>query len=126
MTVQCPHAPCAPRSGSPGGGATDVLLQTSLAMSVPLRIDEVVRGRLDTAVQRARRKWEEDEGVIHENIPYRGAKRGQTAKAFVALTEVIAVLAFAKGGVWAFGLHFHAVHPDGQPVGQLELFEVAS
>jgi hypothetical protein len=41
---------------------------------------------------------------------YRGADKGARARAFIALSEALAILAFAPGGVRAFGLHFEAKH----------------
>jgi ribosome modulation factor len=42
-------------------------------------------------------------------ILYRSKKRGETAEAFNALAEGIALLSFAPGGVHAFGLDFETV-----------------
>jgi hypothetical protein len=89
------------------------LIQNTLAMAVPMWVE-----RLQAM------PWEDVEAQAHkcvelitsggDNILYRGNKRGQTAEAFNALAQGLAVLAFSVGGVRAFGLHFDAEHPSGR------------
>lgn len=43
-----------------------------------------------------------------DNILYRAKRRGDTAAAFNALAEAIAILAFAPGGVTFLGEHYEA------------------
>lgn len=49
-------------------------------------------------------------------ILYKGGKRGESAAAFNALAEGIATLSFMPGGVTFLDDHWHAVHPDAEPV----------
>ena len=46
-------------------------------------------------------------------ILFRGKKKGETARAFNALAEGIAILAFYPGGVRIFNRHWVAEHPEG-------------
>ena len=89
----------------------DALLAISLSAAVPLRIMEFQA-----------RPWAELKAVALEAsqviaekgdiILFRGGKKGETAAAFNKLAEGIAVLAFAPGGVRAFGMHFEAKHRE--------------
>lgn len=47
-----------------------------------------------------------------DKILFPGHRPGQTAHAFNALAEAIAICAFAPGGVDAFGRHWEATHPE--------------
>lgn len=91
--------------------SNEVLLKLTLEVAVPLWIDKLqkqlwseVMVRKDEAAQTVAEK-----GDI---ILYKSKKPGQTAKAFNALAEGVAILAFAPGGVKVFGLHFEAKHPE--------------
>jgi hypothetical protein len=87
------------------------LLVAALSAAVPLWIEQLRRLPLADILARARELAQ----VIAEHgdvILYRGKKTGESAKAFNALAEGIACLAFAPGGVRAFGMHFEAEHGD--------------
>ena len=81
------------------------LLAISLSAAVPLW---VLRVRNLTPEQRQARA-SELAGVVAERgdvILYRGSRRGESASAFNALAEGLAIAAFAPGGVTAFGSHW--------------------
>jgi hypothetical protein len=88
-----------------GEETTLALLQAALGAAVPLWIVGW-RGRdPDERLARGR----ELSAVIAEKgdvILYRGKKKGESARAFNALAESIAILSFQPGGVTLFGLHF--------------------
>lgn len=53
-----------------------------------------------------------EEIIAHgDDLFYRSKKRGETAKRFNQVAEIIAVFSFAPGGVTVFGLHFEAHQP---------------
>lgn len=90
------------------------LLRISLSAAVPLWIDRlrsiswpILEARAHEAAQIVAEK-----GDI---IQFRGGKKGETAKAFNALAEGIAILAFAPGGVTFSDMHFRARHDDKPP-----------
>ncbi len=88
--------------------SNDVLL-ISLQAAVPLWIERV--RHLTPAERQARAA--ELSGVIAsrgDDILYRSAKKGGTAKAFNALAEGLALAAFQPGGVTAFGHHWCTDH----------------
>jgi hypothetical protein len=88
---------------------TEALLKATLEAAVPLWIAQLrtrpwadIQARAATAAQ-----------VIAEKgdvILYKSKTKGESARAFNALAEGLAILAFAPGGVRAFGLHFEAKH----------------
>lgn len=91
------------------------LLVQTLQLAVPMWIDRAAeRGALRDALLA---EWREEacEVVLSEgdNILYRARKRGDTARAFNALARGLAVLAYAPGGVTAFGLVWCAWHSPG-------------
>ena len=89
--------------------SAETLLQTALSAAVPLWIEEL-RG-LSWEELQARAKVAAQHVAEHGDlILFRSEKRGESAKAFNKLAEGIAILAFAPGGVTAFGLHFEAKH----------------
>lgn len=84
---------------------TLVLLQSSLSVAVPLYIEQWCARSEEERIARA----SECAQVIIEKgdvILYRGKRTGETASAFNALAEGIALASFAPGGVTIFGLHF--------------------
>lgn len=92
------------------------LLATTLALAVPIWIDRIQRERWpwDRIQARAR----ECAQIVAEKgdvILYRGKKRGETARAFNALAEGIALASFVPGGIKTFGMHFEAQLQD-EPV----------
>lgn len=103
------------------GDTTAELLRMSLALAVPLRIDQYQReGRdADWLTVHARDVWGERAAVRHEALLYRcqpKKKRGVefpgTAQVFNWLAEAIACAALvADGGIKVFGLHFDAELP---------------
>lgn len=81
------------------------LLQGTLSISVPLYIEKWKNSSPEQRVERAR----ECAQIVAEKgdvILFRTNKKGDSAKAFNALAEGIALLSFAPGGVTIFGLHF--------------------
>lgn len=85
---------------------TRLLLAGMLAVTVPLWIERMRRWPEESIFARAH----ECAQIVAEKgdvILYRG-KKGESAAAFNALAEGVAVLAFAPGGVTIFGLHFEA------------------
>lgn len=89
---------------------SEALLRYALRATVPLWI-----GQLST------RPWAEVQARGAAVAPaimtvgaefYRGDDKGARARAFVALSEALAILAFAPGGVRAFGVHFEAKHAE--------------
>ena len=85
----------------------DSLLTMALQTAVPLWVIEIRYVPFDRRQERAK----EISQIVAEKgdiILYRSDKRGETAKAFNALAEGIAILSFAPGGVKAFGCHWEA------------------
>jgi hypothetical protein len=86
----------------------DALLTIALEAAVPLWIAQLQeRGDWDYIQRRAKQCAD----IVAEKgdvILYRGKKRGESAAAFNALAEGLACLAFAPGGVKAFGMHWQA------------------
>ena len=96
---------------------TQELIRATLELSVPLWIEHLKREpwksideRRDTLVSMI--------AAHGDDILYRSRKKGDTANAFNALAETVAILSFAPGGVTAFGLHFEAEHPNHVKTGR--------
>jgi hypothetical protein len=88
---------------------TFVLLVSSLEVAVPVWIERL-RTESWESIDR-RRPSIVNMIVAHgDDILYKSKKPGETAAAFNALAEGIAMLAFLPGGIRAFGLHFEAHH----------------
>lgn len=87
----------------------DSLLGISLAAAVPLWIPRVAR--LSHA-ERAARAGELAQVIAEhgDDVLYRGHKSGDSARAFNAVAEALAIGAFQPGGVTAFGEHFCTDH----------------
>jgi hypothetical protein len=87
------------------------LLSVSLSAAVPLWIEKL--RPLDPEQRIARASGLADiiasQGDI---ILYRSKKKGESAKAFNALAEGLAIGAFQPGGVTAFGQHFCVNHAE--------------
>lgn len=81
------------------------LLKAALETSVPLFIakwrERTERERLDRG-----RACADVIGEHGDVIMFRGKKKGDTANAFNALAEALAILSFQPGGVKFLGLHF--------------------
>jgi len=93
------------------GGAVNDLLTIALSAAVPLRVEEFKRRPWSELQTRAA----ECAQIVAEKgdiIQYRSKKKGETAKAFNALAEGLAIGAFAPGGIRFAGLHFQAEHPE--------------
>jgi len=90
------------------------LLAITLSAAVPLWIDRLKRQPWSYIERRAKEcaQTVAEKGDI---IQFGSKKKGETAKAFNALAEGIACLAFAPGGVKFAGMHFEARHPDVVP-----------
>jgi len=83
------------------------LLAVSLECAVPLRILEHRKTDPEERIKRAR----ELANVVAshgDDILYRSKRRGESAAAFNALAEGIALLAYAPGGVTFLGAHWEA------------------
>lgn len=83
------------------------LLVTSLQAAVPLWILQL----RDVPFEDKQRRAQECAQIVAEKgdvIMFKGGKRGETAAAFNALAEGIAILSFAPGGVTVFGQHWDA------------------
>lgn len=89
------------------------LLRIALSAAVPLWIGKLKTRQWSELMER-RDKCVEMIASHGDNILYRSKKPGQTAEAFNALAEAIAILSFAPGGVRVFGLEFWASHPEGR------------
>ena len=89
----------------------DVLLTTALECAVPLWVARLQLQPLDRLLARA----PELANIIAEKgdvIQFRSKKRGETANAFNALAEAIAILSFSPGGVKFAGSHWENRHQD--------------
>lgn len=94
--------------------ANEALLIATLGAAVPLWIMRLERQPWSYIAQRA----PECAQIVAEKgdiIQYRSKKEGESAKAFNALAEGIAICAFFPGGVTFMGLHFEARHPEQKP-----------
>lgn len=92
--------------------ALDVeLLKAALGAAVPLWIS-VLQKKPGTYVLERSQVCGQVVAEKGDVIQFRGKKKGESAEAFNRLAEGVACLAFAPGGVTAFGLHFEATHPD--------------
>lgn len=89
----------------------DDLLSISLAAAVPLWIEQL---KPLTPDQRIGRTGELAEIIASKGdaILYRSTKRGESAKAFNALAEGLAIGAFQPGGVTFAGQHYCANHAE--------------
>lgn len=86
---------------------TKELLRISLSAAVPLWIMEYERLPIEEILALA----PEASQYIAEHgdvIMYRGARKGETARAFNELAKGLAILSFAPGGVKFLGMHFEA------------------
>lgn len=96
-----------------------VLLQSTLSVAVPLRIEEMKKRPWSFIEERARVCGQviASEG---DNILFRSKKEGKTAEVFNRLAEGIACLAFTPGGVKVFGMHFEARVKRPRPLPGIE------
>lgn len=87
------------------------LLPIALSAAVPLWIEELRRLEPEQRIARASGLADiiASQGDI---ILYRGGKKGESAKAFNALAEGLAIGAFQPGGVTAFGQHWCVNHDE--------------
>lgn len=88
---------------------TRELMTATLQVAVPLWIEQL---RPLTPEQRLARAGELADIVAEHGdiILYRGSKKGETAKAFNALAEGLAIGAYQPGGVTFMGEHFCTDH----------------
>ncbi len=95
--------------GSIGTGSVTALLESTLALAVPLWIDELSRRPWSYVEERAR-----ECAIIvagkGDLILFTGKTSGETAAAFNRLAEGVACCAFSPGGVTVMGMHFEAKH----------------
>jgi hypothetical protein len=87
------------------------LLKASLCVSVPLWIDWLKRRPLQEVIDRAP-LLAEAVASGSDNVLFKSKKLGESGRAFNALAEGLATLAFLPGGVKLFGQHWEAVHPE--------------
>lgn len=88
------------------------LLRATLEVAVPLWIESVRKLPPEVRIERGH----ELADVIAEKgdvIQFRGKKKGESARAFNALAESLAIMSFVPGGVRFMGLHFEA-HEDAR------------
>lgn len=81
------------------------LLVTSLEVAVPLWVQQLRQRPWSELQARASRAMQ----MIAEhgdNILYKARRPGETAAAFNALAEAVAILSFSPGGVKLFGQHW--------------------
>jgi hypothetical protein len=90
---------------------TWTLLQSSLDVAVPLWVDGC-RAKDWTTLRERIRAIEDTFATSSEFVLFRSPKKGESAQAFNALAEAIAILSFVPGGVRTFGRHFENRHPD--------------
>lgn len=86
---------------------TRALLSTTLALAVPLWIERLKPKPWSELAAKA----QEAADVVASKgdiIQFKSKKKGETAAAFNALAEGLAILAFAPGGVRFLDLHFQA------------------
>jgi hypothetical protein len=89
------------------------LLPIALSTAVPLWIEKL--RPLSTEQRLARASGLADIIGSHGDIIlYRGSKKGESAAAFNALAEGLAIGAFQPGGVTAFGCHWCVNHAECQ------------
>ena len=87
------------------------LLSISLSAAVPLWIEKLKPLTPEERIARA--SGLADIIAAHGDIIlYRGGKAGESAKAFNALAEGVAIGAFQPGGVTAFGQHWCVNHAE--------------
>lgn len=89
----------------------EALLNATLSAAVPLRALELRRIPFERLMSRAPELGQ----IIAEKgdiIQFKSKKKGETAAAFNALAEALAILSFMPGGVTFFGQHFENVHPE--------------
>lgn len=87
------------------GSATEALLAASLEAAVPLRCLELRH----LGFEARKRIAQECFPTLLEHgddAMFKSVRRGDSARAFYALVTILAVLAFAPGGVKALGMHF--------------------
>ena len=91
--------------------AQDGLLPIALSAAVPLWIEKL---RPLAPEQRIARTSGLADIIASQGdiILYRGGKKGETANAFNALAEGLAIGAFQSGGVTAFGQHWCTDHAE--------------
>lgn len=86
------------------------ILQTTLDAAIPVWIEELKQKPWSYL----ERRGPECSQYIAEHgdvVLYPGKHKGDTAKAFNALAEGIAILSFFPGGVKIFGRHWTSQHP---------------
>jgi len=84
---------------------TEDLLKSALEAAVPLWI---LKWKDKTFAERTARAGECGDIIAEHGdiIMFKGKKKGETANAFNALAEALAILSFQPGGVKFMGLHF--------------------
>lgn len=86
-------------------------MQTALEAAVPLW---VMRLRSETW-ETLQKRCKECSQIVAEKgdiILFKSAKKGETAAAFNALAEGLAILSFCPGGVKFLDIHFENIHQE--------------
>ncbi len=89
------------------------LLMMTLALAVPIAIEDAKRMPL-ADVQQAAREASVTIGAKGDVLQFGGGKKGEAAAAFAALARGLAALSFQPGGVKFNGTEWIAVHPDSE------------
>lgn len=89
--------------------AHETLLSTSLALAVPILIQELrAKGGPNQTDWAMAHEWANELASHGDELLYKSKKKGETARLFTGTAKVIAVLAFAPGGIKLFGSHWEA------------------
>jgi hypothetical protein len=91
------------------GAADSTALMGILMLAVPLHIDEL-RGCSETERMALARECAQTVTEKGDVILYRSSRKGETARAFNALTKGLAIAAYQPGGVTFGGQHWCTDH----------------
>jgi hypothetical protein len=87
------------------------LLRMAISAAVYLWANKLRSVPLETLLKRA----SELSQIVAEKgdvLQFRGGRKGETAHAFNALAEGLAIMSFMPGGVTFLGDHYKNTHPD--------------
>ena len=90
------------------------LLRITLEAAVPVWVERLKREPFADLLKRSG-ELAQIVGEKGDVMQYGSKKRGETAKAFNALAEALAILSFMPGGVKFCGTHYQNEHPDNVP-----------
>lgn len=90
-----------------------MLLMLTLETAVPLHVAGLVRLPWEDLWARIKGRQSELASLLGEKGDVLQFKvKGETAKAFNALSEGVALMSFVEGGIRCFGLRFRSYHPE--------------